>query len=109
MSDFNYSPVNGPTATIDAKTLEASFGDGYEQRVGDGINTMREVWNLTFTGSRAYVEEIYTFLKSKAGVTSFTWTPPGGTEIKVTCKSWSKPIISKFNASINATFKQVFE
>ena len=39
----------------------AQFGDGYMQRVGDGINNTPRQWQLQFKGSQQYIEEIDSF------------------------------------------------
>jgi phage-related protein len=109
MSDFTWKPIYTPVRNKAPKVLTASFGDGYEQRVADGINTIKEVWDLTFRGTRTEIDAIDAFLTTKAGVTSFTWTPVGYSEITVVCDDWSNPIISANTASITAKFRQVFE
>jgi phage-related protein len=109
MSDFNYQPLLGATPSIEPKVLTSKFGDGYEQRVGDGINITPEEWSLNFTNTAAIINEIYEFLKAKKSVDSFTWTPAGFSEITVVCRSWSRPVISYGIGSLSAKFEQVFE
>jgi phage-related protein len=109
MSDFNYQPIRNPSATTTPKVLASSFGDGYEQRVADGINTMPETYALTFRNTKDVIITIKTFFKSKAGAESFTWTPDGESEIKVKCPTWTDIRLDKNSAEISATFVQVFE
>ena len=60
------------------KNLEAAFGDGFIQVTGDGINSNREVWSLTWANEDAPdVTTIKNFLDDHAGRTPFNWTPPG--------------------------------
>ena len=54
------------------RVLVASFGDGYEQRIADGINTLDETYTLTFaTRLKADIDDIVAFLDLKKGVSSF--------------------------------------
>lgn len=109
MSDFTWTPIYSPEMSNEPRVLSANFGDGYEQRLGDGINTIKDIWNLTFRGTRTEIADILTFLKTKRGVASFTWTPNGEAEVVVKCQKWSRTIVSANLATITATFEQVFE
>jgi len=109
MSEFTWQPLNGATPEYQPRVMVASFGDGYQQRVADGINNMPQVWqNLTFRGTAAYVNEILDFLIARGGVDSFTWTPSGFDEITVFCPSWSRPVISNGIGELTCSFIQVF-
>ena len=46
----------------------ATFGDGYEQRVRNGINPKEEIFNISFNGrSSDEIEVIAAFLDNKTG------------------------------------------
>jgi len=109
MSDFNFVPSWGSDQDVEPKVLSARFGDGYEQRVGDGINTMSMVWNLKFEDiSSADADTITEFFRTKAGVTYFTWTPPGIAEAKFICRKWKRSY-PNFRHTVTATLEQVFD
>jgi phage-related protein len=109
MSDFNYQPALNASFNQEPRVKKASFGDGYQQRVGDGINTMPEMHTLTFRGRKADMDAIHAFFVSKAGVLSFTWTPSAESERTYICPSWTKVRLGKNTAEISCTFEQVFE
>lgn len=109
MSDFLYQPVFGAQKTKSPRVLSARFGDGYEQRLADGINVQPAMWDLTFTYDNSTIATIDSFFATKAGITSFTWTPYGGSEIKVICREWSVSIDSPSTSTIRTTFEQVYE
>lgn len=109
MSDFNFSPLAALNVNKAPRIKTAQFGDGYEQRIADGINTTPQKWDLTFRNTQAIINSIDAFFMSKNGITAFTWTPPEGAEIKVVCQSWSKNLIIKGVYEISTTFRQVFE
>lgn len=109
MSDFNYQPLNSAQISRRPRVRVAAFGDGYEQRVADGINTNPQVWSLSFTNTRAIIDTIEALLIGYGGVTRFTWTPSGMAEIKVVCREWNRTKVNRRVDSLSATFEQVFE
>jgi phage-related protein len=108
MTTFAYSPMPGATQEQQPRVRAAQFGDGYQQRVGDGINTMPRKWPLQFTRATADIDAIETFLVARAGVESFDWTPPAGAAGKWICKAWSRIVHKDTVQGINATFEEVF-
>ena len=87
------------------------FGAGYEQRTSLGLNQNPKVYNLTFEVSETDSDTIETFLDARAADNaSFDFTPPGeGSSSKFVCEDWSKSIPYLNRASIQATFREVFE
>lgn len=108
MSDFNYQPAPGARVTREPRVLSARFGDGYEQRVADGINTQPRTWELTFQRAAADIATILAFFEAKGGVTSFTWTPEGESEVRVLCRRWSRGYVAPGAGAVSATFEEVF-
>ena len=87
------------------------YGDGYETRLTYGLNQNPKVYNLTFEVSETDSDTIETFLDARAADNdSFDFTPPGeGSSSKFVCESWNKSIPYVGRATIQATFRQVFE
>lgn len=110
MSEFYWVPQYGAAVESTAKVRKVQFGDGYSQRRGDGINGIGQNWRLVFRGLTAEMAAIDAFLKGKAGVSSFTFTPAATLpEGRYICATWSYTKEAKGIDSINATFEQVFE
>lgn len=109
MSDFNYQPAFSAQLVKAPRVRSAQFGDGYQQRIADGINNQPESWRLTFNVDNTDADAIESFLEGKGGAESFTWTPKNRTEITVVCGEWSRVLTSPNTSTINATFEQVFE
>lgn len=109
-STYNLAvPDQGASPEIRTRTKKMSFGDGYEQRSGDGLNSVKEIWSLNWSGrTKAEIEAICNFLAAELGVTYFLWTSPRGTQIKVKCESWKPSYNHDFDCSLTATFEQVF-
>jgi len=73
-----YEPDNALDVTHAPRVIRAKFGDGYEQRVKDGINHDLQVWNVTYElKGYAMSQTLYSFFKGLGGVDAFVWTPPG--------------------------------
>lgn len=111
MPTFTYTPDYSAQVSYKPRVRTARFGDGYEQRQGDGINTQPQTWSLTFANrTNTDASGIQSFLSARAGVESFDWTPPDSvTSIKVICREWQKTM-NRFNLNtITALFEQVFE
>lgn len=108
METFTFCPAPGATKTINPKVRSAQFGDGYNQRVGDGINTMPRVWDVSFTRKEADIDLVDAFLTARAGVESFIWTPPEGTQGIFKCTSWARSLPTVAVQSISAQFIEVF-
>ena len=88
------------------------FADGFEQRIVFGLaqNQNPKVFNFTFNVSETDSDTIETFLDARANdQESFEYTPEGDSERKFVCESWTKSIPYNNRATINATFREVFE
>lgn len=108
-------PDRGLTKTSSPRVLIAKFGDGYEQRLVDGINSIEEQFNVTFNNRSAEeIDDIMGYLASLKGVTSFTYTIPnqvsgGELAIKVVCDQWSQVYHHDGYYSATANFRRVYE
>ena len=115
-------PDRGLSRTSKPKVRSAKFGDGYEQRLADGLNSLEEDFSVTFTNrSKAEADDINAFFNTNKGVTSFNFTFPDSnsgtndstgnpvTTIKVVCSEWSQNYTDLRGSSISATFKRVYE
>ena len=105
-------PVYGASKSSQPKTRKVQFGDGYEQRTLIGLNQNPKVWSLTFENiSETDSDTIETFLDARAADSeSFDWSPPDETDTyKWVCEEWSKTLPYGNLATIQATFREVFE
>ena len=106
------------------RVLVASFGDGYEQRIADGINTLNETYSLSFaTRPKADIDDIVAFLDGKKGVSSFPLILPdsnvtsnpagpagiGEREVKVVTTDYSVSYDYDNFYSLSLSLKRVFE
>lgn len=109
MATFTWIPSNGSSVTHSPKVNRAKFGDGYEQRSLNGINTDPRSWNVMFSNREtAEADAIVAFLKARKGFESFDWTPSSGAAGKFICAEWTDSHESAGYRSINAEFIEVF-
>ena len=117
--------LNGSTRAVPDKGFNrddtpvlftAKFGDGYEQRVQDGINSLEQEFSLSFaTRPKAEIDDIIGFFESKAGATSFNYTVDDTNEsgneltVKVVCSNWNQTWAYDDFYSATATFRRVYE
>ena len=95
----------------------ATFGDGYEQRLADGINSVKETFSVAFkTRTKADIDDIVGYLDSLQGVTAFDFTIPDSnvaspyeTTVKVVCDDFSITYDYGDFYSASASFRRVYE
>lgn len=109
MPTFTWQPSAAPKS-VEPKIRRSQFGDGYEQRVPDGINSITKQWSLSFAGPIAYIDAIDAFLEARGGHEAFDWVDPRGNAVRVVCPSWSSdPKPGLLASSLTAVFRRVFE
>ena len=106
-------PTYGQQKRSAPNTRTIAFADGYEHRILFGLAEHQnpKLYNLTFNVSEVEADEIETFLDARAEDSdSFDFTAPGeATSQKFVCQGWSKSIPYNNRATIQATFREVFE
>ncbi len=107
-------PSYGAQKTSSPSIRSVQYGDGYQQRLKFGLNQNPKVWNLRWNNiSESDADTLEEFFNARADdCASFDWEPldeSAGTIYKFVVFNWSKNINAKGRASIQATFRQVFE
>ena len=112
------TPDKQLTKSSSPRILTAKFGDGYEQRIADGINVLEETYTLTFkTRLKAEIDDIVAFLDTKQNVTKFTLTLPdtnnttrtGERDVKVVSTEYSVNYEYDDFYTLNVSLRRVFE
>ena len=108
--DKQFSRKNNP------RTFTVQFGDGYEQRIQDGINSLRQEISVSFqTRPKAEIDDLVAFFESLNGVTKFRFdladsNAGSSTEtIKVVCQDWTQKWEYDDYYTLDATFRRVYE
>ena len=106
------APKYGQQKRSKPLTRTVRFADGFEHRILFGLAEHQnpKIFNLTFEVSESDADTIETFLDARAGTESFDFTPPGeSSSSKFVCETWTKSIPYLNRATIQATFREVFE
>jgi|TARA_B100001939_G_scaffold103755_1_gene89726 phage-related protein len=109
-------PDKGMTRSNEPVIFKAEFGDGYQQRIANGINNLKQEFSVSFaTREKAEIDDIIGFFESTNGVTAFDFTfadtNASGNEETV------KVYVSQFTQNwdyddfytLSATFVRVYE
>lgn len=90
------------------RVLTATFGDGYEQRAKDGINTKEDTFSVSFNNRlTAEIKNISGFLDLYQAKSFLVLV---GTEsIRVVCDSYELMYQYEEVQSISASFRRVYE
>ena len=112
-TDVNISPDFGVTKTSKPIKRTIRYADGYEHRLIFGVSAHQnpKVYSLTFENiTESQSDTLEAFLDARAlDSASFDFTPPNDVIGKYVCDNWTKRIPFPNRATINATFRQVFE
>lgn len=101
-------PTIATQKSIQPRVKSIAFGNGYKQIYGDGINSMLEMWNLTFILDSTNYSTINTFLETAAGINYFGWTAPtpSATLKYYICPNWSTTGLGANKYQITCTFEE---
>lgn len=109
-------PDKALTRNNKPRIIKIKFGDGYEQRIQEGINNINQEFAVSFTNRpKAEIDDIMAFLDNKAGTTAFDFTYPdtnaSGAErtVKVVCEDYTQSYSYDDFYSCTATFRRVYE
>mgnify|MGYP003956118785 CR=1 FL=1 len=109
-------PDKGVSRSNTPNVLKAQFGDGYQQRIALGINSIAQEFSVSFANrAKADIDDIVTFFEGKKGVTAFTYisadSNSGSSEesVKVVCTKWDQTWSYGDFYSLTATFERVYE
>ena len=106
-------PIYGQQKRSAPNTRRVVFADGYEHRILFGLAEHQnpKIYTFTFVVSETDADTIETFLDARANDSaSFDFTAPGeATAQKFVCEAWSKSIPYNNRATIQTTFREVFE
>tara|TARA_B100000900_G_scaffold304133_1_gene262754 strand:- start:213 stop:533 length:321 start_codon:yes stop_codon:yes gene_type:complete len=96
--------------------FQSKFGDGYQQRIANGINNLEQTFSVTFkTRTKEEIDDIIGFFESTNGVTAFDFTfadtnASGNEEtVKVYVADFSQNWEYDEFYTCNATFNRVYE
>lgn len=109
-------PDRGLSRKNEPNVIKSQFGDGYQLRIANGINSLGQSLSLSFaTRPKADIDDIVEFFEGKKGVTAFTYVLADSNEgsseesIKVLCTKWDQTWNYGDWYSLSADFERVYE
>tara|TARA_B100000886_G_C20261706_1_gene423198 strand:- start:224 stop:607 length:384 start_codon:yes stop_codon:yes gene_type:complete len=109
-------PDKGLSKSNEPVVFVAEFGDGYQQRIANGINNLKQEFSVSFaTREKAEIDDIVGFFESTNGVTAFDFTfadtnASGNEEtVKVYVTQFSQNWDYDDYYTLSATFRRVYE
>ena len=101
-TDVSIIPDRGISTDQTARIFRATYGDGYEQRVAAGINTLPEEWSLSWNNRTANdANKVIKFLEDQKGATAFDWYPPDSEISSSTTSSFDFKLIDTAQSFTN--------
>lgn len=103
------APSGGSSFTNSIRVIKNDFGDGYQQRIKDGINVHEQQITVNWdavTYVNANTIEAF-FLEQEADPFYYTW-PNTQNPMYVRCTEWERTDTDVFSVSITATFEKVY-
>lgn len=99
------------SGTTDFRVLVSRYGNGYEQRVADGINATIATWQVLWENmTETDFDTLVAAIETAGGVDYFTWTPPGAASSKkFVITSYTTSAMSGNIYSVSASLRQVFD
>lgn len=107
---FIWTPSYQGSVVVNPRIKKIQYGDGYEQRLSDGINSILLELNLSFdTRTSQEATAILHFLHEKSGRKSFLYLPaaPFNSIKKFVARSWESVTNFYENYSIKCKFEEV--
>jgi phage-related protein len=106
-----YGPDFDTGVTPTVRVLETDFGDGYGQKAMDGINPVKDVWELSWSNlSPTEAQTAYAFLRAAGGATSFLWTPAFESTPRIwTCKKFKLTPTDPAAQTLTASFEEAMQ
>ena len=112
--EFFWKPSYASSVNHQPNIAKIAFGDGYEQRISDHINSDLAKFNLIFEKRRKKeATAILHFLHVRKSVESFLFSPPEPynptKQSRFVCRTWSANFNFFDNYTVNAEFQEVAE
>lgn len=105
------APSPGTSKSVEMRTAESAFGEGYTQRSGDGLNQEQRKYTVEWKAlTIGQADEIEAFFVRHLGYRAFFWQGPrdGATRL-YRCKKWSRDTVAAAVDSIRAEVEMVHD
>tara|TARA_E500000178_G_C17036111_1_gene763445 strand:+ start:281 stop:658 length:378 start_codon:yes stop_codon:yes gene_type:complete len=110
------NPDRGFSQSNETVVFKTEFGDGYEQRVANGINNNKQKFEMAFVNRpKDEIDDIVDFFAGKKGATAFDFTFANSNEsgneetVKVVIEKWTQTWKYDDFYDLKATARRVYE
>lgn len=103
-----WCPQPGYSVEEEPRRKVLNFGNGYQQRIEDGINTLLRKYSVTFKVRNSEAVIFRNFMKEHGGVHAFYFKDNalGGESVKVVCPKFQRQI-GKIHTTFTCEFEEV--
>ena len=107
----NITPTKVSSKSTETRILIADLGDGYTQRAGDSIQTVKQRWTLEWScKDTTSADTLIQFFEGLEGYQYFWWTPfRESSPRKFICRTWSEGFPGNSKTNISAALEEVFD
>jgi phage-related protein len=109
MLTFTWKADYGASKTVTPRVKPIKFGDGYEQRQGEGINRQPRKFALTFKRASSDIDAIDAFISARGAIEAFIYKHPGQATGVFVCREWTNTNTAFRVDTFSATFEEVYE
>ena len=103
-----WCPQPGYSVDEEPKRKVLNFGNGYQQRMEDGINTLLRKYSVTFKVKNKESAQFRNFMKEHGGALAFYFKDValGGELVKVVCPKFPRSV-TKTHTTFTCEFEEV--
>ena len=103
-----WCPQPGYSVDEEPKRKVLNFGNGYQQRMEDGIKTLLRKYSVTFKAKNKESAQFRNFMKEHGGVRAFYFKDValGGELVKVVCPKFPRSV-TKTHTTFTCEFEEV--
>lgn len=112
-SDICWVPDEPYGRSEEPRLQIAQFGDGYQQRLLDGINSLRQTWRLSWMRKSEEIIAMRDYLVAREGGAFLFQDPVTGETVNVWCDSWDidwnvKRTSGQWYGELSAVFERAY-
>lgn len=84
-----FCPQPGYTSENEPRRKVNQFGDGYQQRITDGLNPLQRKYSVAFNLNKKQAAVLDSFFTNHGGVKAFHFKDKDRGLVKVVCPKWT--------------------
>ena len=108
LKTLSWCPQPKYTVEEEPRRKVLNFGDGYQQRMVDGLNPLLRKYSVTYKLKHEEAEKFRNFMKEHGGVRAFYFKDValGGELVKVVCTKFPRSV-TKTHTTFTCEFEEI--